>query len=919
MRTDFLFLYFIQKKGWLDDRRDYLYRHFQAHYQTDPDGAGFYSDFLFPLFVALSNEGAALPSLGDVPFLNGGLFEVDAGAALADQLTIGNAVFRQVFDDLLERYNFTVREDTPLDVEVAIDPEMLGQIFENLVLGLERGEAGRKATGSYYTPRVIVHFMCRQALVEFLAAESGLDPARIEALMDAGPAEQLTPEEVAGLGEMITEPEARLLRSLVAGGRVLDPAVGSGAFVVGMLYEMVALTKLLDVRLRGQKRVQRRNYDYDLKRAFIERNLYGVDVQPEAVRICELRLWLSLMVDYERRAGEAVPALPNLSYRVRVGDSLVERLFGEPVQLDQLADDTVARQLIDRIQTEKRGYFKEPNLWEKQRRELRILGLLCELTAWLVGAKRGAVLIKMSAEVPGLFDAFGEGLLTRRQLKAKQEAEAELARYDGLMEQAKAVYEQVHAMQSGELPAEARDVDALRTQLGLSFIWRLDFAEVFADKGGFDVVIANPPYVRQEQIRHQKQAFAQAYGSDSEYDVYGGRVDLYVYFYVRAFQLLHNHGVLCFISSDKFMSRGYGKKVRRFLANNLAICFLVDFGEKPVFDATVEPCVLIGRKFVRGVDKSHLLTFCEIESLEQIADLAQTIRQIAWKVPQKRLGLDEWILLRPKAASTVEFIRNQGIPLGQYVDGRIFCGIKTGRNRVFIIDEPTQQKLVNADPRSGEIIKKWLVGSDIEKWQVNWGGQYLIFTPHGIDMSRYPAVLDYLRDFKDTLLERATSSSHQWYELQQPQMGIYQFFESPKIVYQNVSRYYKFALDTYGHFPDMNVFVIPVGDLYLLGVLASSTMRFFAQALTGTKSGGFLVLKTMYVEQFPIPLCSDEKRRNIEHIVSQLVNGDSIDKDTMDLERQLDETVYSLFNLSPEQIEVIEDEIKTRARSGSGS
>ncbi|MGD2205432.1 MAG: hypothetical protein PVH17_01520, partial [Anaerolineae bacterium] len=219
---------------------------------------------------------------------------------------------------------------------------MLGQVFENLVLGLERGEDRRKATGSFYTARVIVHFMCRQALKEYLAAESGLDAGDIEALMQIGPAEQLTPEEVAHLQMTITEPQARLLRGLIETLRALDPAVGSGAFLLGMLYEMVALTKLLDVRLYGQARVRRRNYDYDLKRGSIERNLYGVDIQPEAVRICELRLWLSLMVEYERKPGEGVPPLPNLSYRVRVGDSLIERLLGEPVQLDELADDALA-------------------------------------------------------------------------------------------------------------------------------------------------------------------------------------------------------------------------------------------------------------------------------------------------------------------------------------------------------------------------------------------------------------------------------------------------------------------------------------------------------------------------------------------------------------------------------------------------
>ncbi|RLC55599.1 MAG: hypothetical protein DRI80_17435, partial [Chloroflexota bacterium] len=619
-----MFLYFIQKKGWLDGQLDYLYRHFQTRYRANPDGTDFYGDFLFPLFIALSNEGTALPSLGDVPFLNGGLFEEAASAPLADQLIVGNQVFRRVFDDLLERYNFTVREDTPLDMEVAIDPEMLGQIFENLVLGLERGEDRRKATGSYYTPRVIVHFMCRQALKEYLAAESGMDAARIEALMDVGPAEQLTPEEMAELREMITEPEARLLHGLVADARVLDPAVGSGAFLVGMLYEMVALSKLLDVRLYGQKRVQRRNYDYDLKRGFIERALYGVDIQPEAVRICELRLWLSLMVDYERRSGarpeqsrrKAVPTLPNLSYRVRVGDSLIERLFGEPVQLDELADDAVARQLIDRIQTEKEAYFKEPDLAEKQRRELRILALLCQLAVKLVGAKRGQVLEQMSAQVPPM----GEAFMSREQRKLKARFEAELERYRSVMERAKAVYDKVQAMQSGERAVVARDVDALRTQLGLSFLWRLDFAEVFADKGGFDVVIANPPYIRQERFSEQKPLLKAAFP-----DVYHGVADLYVYFYRQGLALARPGGVLTFISSNKFFRAGYGKALRTYLRDNACLKTVIDFGDLPIFEATTYPCVLVAanRRPGDGEATAQVLNVHSMATLEHLADAVQ--------------------------------------------------------------------------------------------------------------------------------------------------------------------------------------------------------------------------------------------------------------------------------------------------------
>jgi type I restriction-modification system DNA methylase subunit len=602
-----MFLYFIQKKGWLDDRTDYLPRRLQEYYAADPDGIGFYTDFLFPLFVALSNEGVALPSLGDVPFLNGGLFEVAADAPVTGQLAIGNRAFRQVFDDLLECYNFTVREDTPLDVEMAIDPEMLGQIFENLVLGLERGEDRRKSTGSYYTPRVIVHFMCRRALKEYLAAESGLAPERVEALMEVGPAEQLTPEEAAELRDMITEPEARLLRELVMGMRGLDPAVGSGAFLVGMLYEMVALTKLLDVRLHGQAHVQRRNYDYDLKRHFIERNLYGVDIQPEAARICELRLWLSLMVDYEREAGEPVPPLPNLSYRVRVGDSLIERLFGEPVQLDALADDAQVRVLIDRIQAEKQAYFMEPNLWEKRRRELHILELMCELAVKLVGAGVEKVMQRMLAAVPSM----GEAFMSREHRKLKAEFEAELERYQSVMEQAKAAYGKVQAMQAGELPAGTRDVNALRVELGLSFIWRLDFTEVFADKGGFDVVIANPPY------GVDVSTLQDDYSSSDSYSV----------FFEQSLRLTrHRAGLVCFIMPTSWETGEGFVAFRKWLFRSTRVKSLVNLPYDVFEVAYVDTCILLTVNTHPEEGILQLATIPKATKLSACADITQFLQ-----------------------------------------------------------------------------------------------------------------------------------------------------------------------------------------------------------------------------------------------------------------------------------------------------
>jgi NTP pyrophosphatase (non-canonical NTP hydrolase) len=774
-----LFLYFIQKKDWLDGQLHYLHQHFQAHYRADPDGSGFYGDFLVPLFVALSNEGASFPGLGDVPFLNGSLFEVPADVPLADQLTVSNNVFRHAFDDLLERYNFTVREDTPLDVEVAIDPEMLGQIFENLVLGLERGEDRRKATGSYYTPRVIVHFMCRQALKEVMAAESGLHPAGLEALMDVGPAEQLTPEEVVGLGEMITEPQARLLRGLVEGARVLDPAVGSGAFLVGMLYEMVALTKLLDVRLHGQARVQRRNYDYDLKRGFIERNLYGVDIQPEAVRICELRLWLSLMVDYERKAGEAVPTLPNLSYRVRVGDSLIERLFGEPVQLDQLADDAVARQLIDRIQTEKRGYFKEPHLWEKQRRELRILGLLCRLTARLVGAKRGQVWQTMSLQIPPMGDAF----MSKEQRKLKEAFEAELAHYQALLEQAEEVYERVQAIQSGDLLAEARDMDNLRDELGLSFIWRLDFAEVFADKGGFDVVIANPPYVRIQTT---------APGREVEYSDYyisaTGNFDIYCLFAEKGASLLRTDGVLCYIMAHRFFKTSYGAGLRQFIEGKRNVCQIVDFDGYMVFEGvSINTCVLQ----LVGEERSTF-KFAQIhETRRDDERLGEYLRAISSEtdlrtskfsvglLPQASLTRSPWVFVFPWEQDLWDRLNSFPVRLGD-ISRSIFQGLKTGADSVYILELVKEGDLTATLKSKGghiyeletAILRPLIKGGQMRRYAVLPHQRMVIFPyEHGELFSvhrmrdEFPLTWEYLKRHRQKLekRDRGRMKGPHWY------------------------------------------------------------------------------------------------------------------------------------------------------------
>src|SRR4030067_415508 len=238
-------------------------------------GNSYYSNILYPLFTCLSNPDWEIDTVGSVPFLNGGLFEEESKLSQTNRIQqalirVKNSTFNKMFDVLLERFNFTVTEDTNLDMEVAIDPEMLGKIFENLILQLEidPNKDLRKMTGSYYTPRPIVHFMCQEALKEYLVSQLAKEDIKelrekIRELISLPPADQLDDHQISRIKSLFTESDAKILRHAILNCRVCDPAVGSGAFPVGMLHEMVAAIGKIDVLINGMASIRRRNYDYD--------------------------------------------------------------------------------------------------------------------------------------------------------------------------------------------------------------------------------------------------------------------------------------------------------------------------------------------------------------------------------------------------------------------------------------------------------------------------------------------------------------------------------------------------------------------------------------------------------------------------------------------------------------------------------
>ena len=504
-----MFVYFVSRKGWLKFKgsSDYLDALWNDH-KGQPEDRNFYANRLQPVFFAgmnnpqaeqLGEEDPALHALiGDVPFLNGGLFE----RGLADnrtEVTVPDAVAERILRDLFERFNFTVLESTPLDVEVAVDPEMLGKVFEELV-------TGRQATGSYYTPRPVVAFMCREALKGYLEGEGTGAPAEaITAFVDEYSTDGLT---------MSTAPR---IAAALAKVTAVDPACGSGAYLLGMLHELVELQSALFT----EKLVHGSQPLYDLKLQIIEKNLYGVDVDPFAINIAMLRLWLSLTIDFE---GPTPPPLPNLDFKIVCGDSLL----GPNPRPENFGD--LFRHRVHQIATriaELKGRFMEATGDEKA---------------------------SLSSEIEHLH-------------KEMEDAVA-----DG--------------------PAPPGSVD-----------WRIEFGEVFDVNGGFDIVVANPPYnvLNKFEAKNLAQDFNSLRADPMMSAAFGGVLNIFRLFVIRSLQLASTDGMVVNIVPMALMCDTTATGVRRLLFDSTEVLSFHAFPERDsvrrrLFEKVkMSTCIVIAR------------------------------------------------------------------------------------------------------------------------------------------------------------------------------------------------------------------------------------------------------------------------------------------------------------------------------------
>jgi hypothetical protein len=417
------------------------------------------------------------------------------------------------------------------------------------------------------------------------------------------------------------------------------------------------------------------------------------------------------------------------------------------------------------------------------------------------------------------------------------------------------------------------------------------------EQGGFDVVIGNPPYVRQEQFKELKPALQQ------DYQCYTGTADLFVYFYEQGINLLKPGGHLTYISSNKYMRSGYGEKLRKFLAEQGTIHHLIDFGDANVFEAIAYPSIVLISKNKPQDHSAQALTWQPDYDLDTFASVFKTQ---SFLILQKELTPDGWRLESPATLRLLEKLRNAGTPLGEYVNGRFYRGVVTGLNEAFVVDRTTRDQLIAAHPSSAEVLKPFLRGRDVKRWRVEYQDIWLIFTRRGIDITKYPAIHDYLSQYKERLTPGVKggrkAGSYEWYEIQD-NIAYWQEFEQPKIIYPDIYEHQSFTVDTKGFFSGNTCYFIPTKESWLCGLLNSVCVEWFYSNISNSVRGGYLRAFSDYMKQIPIPHASETDKQAISALVQHCLNARG--QNVAHWEAEIDDIVARLYGLTADDLTII--------------
>ncbi len=738
-----LFLSFLEAKGWLGGDREFLRRAFDERCAT---GGEVHCRLLAPLFFGTLNtpwsrRAAAARSLGHIPFLNGGLFARTTREKRARGLRFRDDAIGALIGGLLARYRVTAREDSSTWSEAAVDPEMLGRAFESLMASDDR-----RATGAFYTPPAIIERVASAGLEHALAAR--------------GAPNELVRASLGGtrLGARDRERLGAALRDLC----VLDPACGSGAFLVYLLERLADLTGAAgDARPVGVRR-----------RDVLTQSIFGVDVNPTAVWLCELRLWLSVVIDSEERDPLAVTPLPNLDRHVRVGDAL-----GGPAFEDAPADGASAPLARLRIRYARSTGTRKRALARTLDREERRAGVaVAERECKSLETRRRDLICALRAR--DLFDERQTPSTTQRRDLDALRSEARYAR---------------------------RRLRALRDGAPLPFSFPVQFADVAA-RGGFDLVVGNPPWVRIHHIppasrgalRARFRAFRDAAWLPGAEETGAGRgfaaqADLSALFAERSLGLACPGGAVALLLPAKLWRSLAGGGIRRVIAEDSHLRAVEDWAEsRAAFDAVVYPSLMVAtrRRAPAAVAVRESPSDANSEPPMGVA-VHRRDDALAWRMERAQLPLDSspgapWLLLPPDARTGFDRLARAGPPLARSPFGRPLLGVKSGCNEAFIVtprpgwrEAPGAQWPVRDGAHHGaregcveaSLLRPLLRGEHVRAWRAEPDDAALVWT-HGADdapLQRLPSgAAEWLAPWRRRLEARTdahSGASSRWWSL----------------------------------------------------------------------------------------------------------------------------------------------------------
>ena len=803
-----VFLYFLQKKGWLgasdESYSDGDNSFMQTFWETSGKNETFYSLHLCRLFfnglnaINRANDTFEMPNgkLVKVPYLNGGLFEKDKSEP--DLLTFPPKLFDGLFSFFSE-YNFTIDENDPEEHEVGIDPEMLGHIFENLL-------EDNKDKGAFYTPKEIVQYMTQESLIEYL--KTGLEKKQIlsddeyNALKyfvryklkgDEIPKEDLK-DDIARFYQnqlRFIQTFGSQLNTLLDNVKICDPAIGSGAFPMGLLNEIYRSKVILNNTYTPTERA-------DVKRHIIENSIYGVDVEKGAVDIARLRFWLSLIVDEEKPTP-----LPNLDYKIVVGDSLVSRFEDEVIDIDwNVQHNTgglfeqdlfeVKSKLLVEISKKQNKYF-EPSQTNKEKLKLEIRNLKLDL---LINQ------LQLMIEQSGVKYHDTGKKKTPKQLGEELQVEG----WKRTLNKLKVLKEKP------EKPFN-------------HFDWKLDFPELLnpllkGNETGFDIVIGNPPYINFKMYSSDyKLTLKDIYPT-----MFNGKADLYYYFFKLALILSKENGNACFITSRYWLEAEYAFKLRTELSNSCVFQEIMDFKNATVFDGLgIKTCIT---RFKKSVKETYSFSYKFHKSKKVSKNVLGSLSNIS--IPKSNIIRDNWRLVDAPASSLFNMIEKNSISLDSIAN----CnqGIVTGLDKAFICTSS------DFDEYSSDVIKPWLKVGDIHKYNIELvEKRNLVYTNNIKDISMYPKLLERFETFKDKLSNRreAKNGKIRWFDLQWGRKP--EIFDNPKLICRFKAENNTFCYDSNGFYSSADTTVVSLKPdfekkyplKYILALLNSKVLSYY--------------------------------------------------------------------------------------------